>query len=240
MAAGTASEVGLMKQTKETQPMNTQLKHQVNQQHKQSKTFTRRATKLRLLAVIGTSLMISITAFATEPSYDNSTSYSHEHASKHNIEVSIAAGDLNLNSGGQRFKEDSAKHRQLSYHYQLSNGVYLGLGLIDGESGDLSPIDDLFGGNELEYQAELLKAGFSYQSSERHALYAELLLLNHDTSLNIGSQTFEQNNEFGWGLASGWQYSWSQNLNLKLGLQQLNLDSDLDIKTITASVGLRF
>ncbi len=220
--------------------MNTQLKQQANNQAKPSKTFTRRAAKLRLLAVIGTSQMISLSAFAAEPNSEQSLRYMNKHASKHNIEVSIAAGDLNLKSGGQRFNEDSAKHRQISYHYQLNNGVYLGLGLIDGESGDLSPIDDLFGGNELEYQAELIKAGYSYQSSERHALYAELLLLNHDTSLTIGSQRFEQNNEFGWGLASGWQYSWSQNLNLKLGLQQLNLDSDLDIKTITGSVGVRF
>lgn len=220
--------------------MNTQLKQQAIKNAKQSNTLTKRAARLRLLAVIGTSLMISITAFAAEPGYKQSANYSQEYASKHNIEVSIAAGDLNLNSGGQRFNEDSAKHRQLSYHYQFNNGVYLGLGLIDGESGDLSPIDDLFGGNELEYQAELIKAGYSYQSSERHALYAEVLLLNHDTSVNIGSQTFEQNSEFGWGLASGWQYSWSQHLNLKLGLQQLNLDSDLDIKTITASVGVRF
>lgn len=240
MATGTASEVSLFNQTEETQPMHTQLEQQANNQAKPCKMLTRRAAKLRLLAVIVTSLMISITAFAAEPSYKQSTKYSHEYASKHNIEVSIAAGDLHLNSGGQRFNEDSAKHRQLSYHYQFNNGVYLGLGLIDGESGDLSPIDDLFGGNELEYQAELIKAGFSYQSSEYHALYAEILLLNHDTSVNIGGQRFEQNNEFGWGLASGWQYSWSQHLNLKLGLQQLNIDSELDIKTITASVGVRF
>lgn len=156
----------------------------------------------------------------------------------HSLEISILIGELSIDQ--DQFNEEDTKQVKFSYDHELNNRMYFGGGYLNGESGGLSPVDDVFGGNELDYDAVFIKSGYRYLSSPKHVLYGEVLALNSNTTLLINDVIRVSTNELGWGYATGWQYSLSNRTNLKLGLERLMLNSQLTLKSFSLGIAYRF
>ncbi|GGZ95911.1 hypothetical protein GCM10008090_00080 [Arenicella chitinivorans] len=166
--------------------------------------------------------------------------YNDAFESRHSVEVSLYAGELDSDLNQQGFSDEDTKHYSLAYQYQFNSGFYTGIGYLDGESGSLSPIDDLFGGDELLYDAVFITGGYRHALSARHALFADISALRYDANLLLNGAPSISENGTGFGLALGWRYQLGNHIGLKFGLDKIQLNSDFDILSVGGGLSYRF
>jgi len=159
---------------------------------------------------------------------------------QHGIEIELSAGDLSHNLDELGFNEATSKHLNLGYLFQFRTGAYIGLGHLRGESGKISVTDDLFGGNELEYSAFYIKAGYEYFAFSNQSLYAELSLNRHDMNLAIAGTPQLETSRTGHSFSTGWRYYFDNNASIKIGLENLKFGNSISTKSVAIGVGFHF
>ncbi len=157
----------------------------------------------------------------------------------HQLELSLSVGELSLGSDPRQFDAERGKQISLSYDYGFKSGVYIGADLIAGESGGLSPIDNIFGGDEIDYQALALVGGYRFNASNRHSLFVQTAWLHYETNL-MEDGIVQSGRGNGWGLASGWEYRFTQRISVSVAIEKLEFENELSFTGTRLGFNRRF
>ena len=157
----------------------------------------------------------------------------------HTLAITFSFGALDIDSTAENFAEDDAKHYRFAYTYQYDNGLYLGAGYLNGESGEVSPLDDLFRGDELTYDSVFMNAGYRHALSSRQSLNVEVAAHSYDTELSVNNVAFADGGT-GFGFSIGWRYDLDSGIGFTVGLEHLQLGSDLDIQSFGSGISYSF
>lgn len=184
---------------------------------------------------VGASLLIAV--FASQIVHAEGQ---RKTTTRHTLTASFSAGELDVDRTKQDLSDDESKHFSLSYDHHFNVGLYLGIGYLDGESGELSVIDDLFDSDELVYDAGFVKAGYQYVLTSKQAMFAEVSVLDYETRFLNKTQPTVSDQGTGVGVAVGWQYQLDNGVGFKVSVEQLQLGSDVDIESINGGLFYRF
>ncbi|RBP50600.1 outer membrane beta-barrel protein [Arenicella xantha] len=160
--------------------------------------------------------------------------------SRHSLEINLLAGELDSDLAQLGFNDEDTKHYSLSYNYKFDSGFYTGIGYLDGESGSLSLVDDLFGEDELVYDAIYVKGGYQYLLSQRQAFFADVSVLRYDVNLLLNGESSISENGTGLGLTVGWRYQPGNRIGFQVAIDNIQLNSDFDILSVGGGLSYSF
>ena len=165
--------------------------------------------------------------------------------SKHTVSAGISVGDIsNVSEYGSQLNElndSGTTHITLAYDYNINPYFSVGLGYLDGDSGEIDVLlIDSFTDTKITYSAPFLRSTLSYPFSSKNSIFIGLRLYNYTFDVYDDYEVIYSEKDHDFGYFVGWKRVFNSGIGFTLGYERLGLGESIIVSGPNINIVYRF